>query len=321
MLAAEQHLKIETVNSLKYCVGPETAGERILNYAQEFTKTFVDEANFGLFWTNSFSHNDLNFPSGMDRTLASFFRKLEKNGVTNSSMVLFFSDHGMRFGDVRQTKVGWFEERLPFLWIGLPEWWTKEFPIEAETLRTNANRLTTPYDLHMTLQHVLELSTGAEQTKSVGCPNCHSLFKPVDPDRACEDAAISPHWCVCTEFHPTSLSSGVVKNAALFVVSKIGDYVKQRKSEKKCSKLTLNRILIAQKGLSPDGKTTYYLLFLETLPGRGKFEATVSISNEIADSSSSMKFQLHSSISRLDTYSSQSHCIDDAFLKKYCYCR
>lgn len=322
VIAAQKELKTVDKHSLKYCVGPTTAGQRIFNYAQDFATTFVNQSTFGLFWTNSFSHNDLNSPSSMDKVILELFQNLYKAGVMERSLVVFFSDHGMRFGDVRQTKMGWFEERLPFVWLSVPKWFRVKKPKEWRALKENAARLTTPYDLHMTLQHVLVLGGVIPKMEpSSGCPKCKSLFQPIDVDRSCDDAAISPHWCVCTVFKSLDINSPVVKTASLFVVERINAYLTEKKEGKdegvprKCAHLTLSRTTISQIGTSWDGTQTYYLLFVETLPGRGKFEATVSLGEN------STSFQLYSSISRLDTYAGQSHCINNAFLKKYCYCR
>lgn len=316
IIAAQKELRTVERHSLKYCVGPVQAGERILQYSLDFASTFVNDTSFGLFWTNSFSHNDVNSPSAMDQVLKRYFRNLHRSGVTNSSLILFFSDHGMRFGDMRQTKMGWFEERLPFAWISIPEWWAKKHPEESEALSINSRRLVTPYDLHMTLQHILELGSGRAQVQSTGCTQCHSIFRPISVDRGCEDAAISPHWCVCTEFRPVDPTSSVVKSAAQFLVRKIYSFIKEKGGEKKCARLSLSRIIIAQTGISWNGNSTYYLLLVEAIPGRGRFEATISAAANETDG-----FKLYGSVSRLDWYGRQSKCISDSYLKKYCYCR
>lgn len=318
MIAAQRELKTIERHSLKYCLGPESAGERILNYAADFAKTFVGEKNFGLFWTNSFSHNDINSPSGMDGVLAKFFKQLHKANVTDDTFIIFFSDHGMRFGNMRQTKIGWFEERLPFAWLWMPPRYRLSHPEAWSALKINSARLTTPYDLHMTLQDLL----GGEVVPSSGCPTCHTLLKPMDPDRACEDASISPHWCVCTVFNSVPINDEVVQAAARYVVHRITAYVHEgqaaldENAPHKCASLTLSHVMISQRGLSWDGRNTYYLLFIETTPGRGRYEATVSVGVNNTE-----EFQLHSSISRLDSYAGQSRCINNTFLKKYCYCR
>lgn len=69
------------------------------------------------------------------------------------------------------------EERLPFIFIWLPEWFRAEHPEIVQALKINRNRLTNPYDLHLTLKHILELSdrtTKLPPAKS--CESCQSLF-------------------------------------------------------------------------------------------------------------------------------------------------
>lgn len=90
IIAAQKELKAIEKHSLKYCLGPTTAGERILNYAEDFATTFRNQSSFGLFWTNSFSHNDVNFPNGMDGVIMKFFRNLRNSGVMERSLVIFF---------------------------------------------------------------------------------------------------------------------------------------------------------------------------------------------------------------------------------------
>ncbi|GLV32565.1 uncharacterized protein CBL_00725 [Carabus blaptoides fortunei] len=321
MLAIEKQLKGIDKYSMRYCVGPISAAERIISFAKDFATTFVNDANFGLFWMNTFSHNDLNMPSGMDNAMLHFFEELTDRGVNENNMIVFFSDHGIRFGDIRHTKIGRLEERLPFIYIYLPEWFRQRYPSEYRNLQINAHRLTTPYDLHMTLQDVLVLSGKTNSIKqSSGCPKCKSLFSEIDINRSCEDAAISPHWCMCTSFKEVSNDNSTVQNAAKYIVKRIQKYIDDAGPalSRKCAQVKLNKIKISQVGESY-ANDTYYLLFIETMPGRGKFEATVSL--ERSSKTNEDVFKLHSSISRLDSYADQSNCVQDANLKKYCYCR
>lgn len=325
MTAAEKELKSVIKYSMKYCVGPVPAGERILSYAKDFATTFANYSNFGLFWMNSFSHNDLNMPSGMDNAMLQFFQELSDRGVNENSIIVFFSDHGIRFGKIRNTKIGWLEERLPFIYIHVPKWFREQFAQEYRNLQINANRLTTPYDLYMTLQDVLVLAGKTDNlTPSSGCPKCQSLFSEISNERSCDDAAISPHWCVCNSYKVVSAENSTVRQAAAYVLSRIRQYIIDGGPEiiRHCTNLTLNKIISAQVGDSWYTKETYFLMYIETMPGQAKYEATLSyIKSANASSPIQDQFKLHSSISRLDTYADQSYCINDATLKKYCFCR
>lgn len=194
-ILASEKLKIVRKETLPYCTGPESSGERILNLAKKFSTTFKGYPTFSFFWTNSFSHNAVNTVSGMDEKLAQFFEEITMEGINDNSIIIFLSDHGMRFGEIRRTNTGWYEERLPFIYISLPPWFKHEHSDQYEALKKNAYRLTNPYDLHMTLQDILVISDyNHTVVPSSACSNCSSLFGLIEKDRSCEDASIDSHW-------------------------------------------------------------------------------------------------------------------------------
>lgn len=153
-MAAEKFLDIKKKSKLMLCLGFQKYADYIFQYAIDFATAYKDDPFFGLFWSNSFSHEKISDPSGMDDRVEYYLKELENRGVLNTSAVIFFSDHGMRFGSFRKTVNGWFEERLPFMFIWLPEWFKDKHPEFVRSLRVNKNRLTSPFDIHMTLKHV-----------------------------------------------------------------------------------------------------------------------------------------------------------------------
>ena len=198
-LAAET-LNVVTHYLASYCTGPETSGERILDLIKDFVDVFSDKLKFGLFWMNTFSHNNINTASGMDDVFEKFLSYLMKSKVSENTVVVFFSDHGFRFGKIRYTYSGWLEERLPFIHIWVPKSFRAKYPESYNNLMCNAFKLTTPYDLYMTLQDILQRSDSTyEVQSSLACPKCRSLFQRISENRSCDDAAISQHLCRCMD--------------------------------------------------------------------------------------------------------------------------
>ncbi|XP_065079826.1 uncharacterized protein LOC135702712 isoform X2 [Ochlerotatus camptorhynchus] len=319
-LAAEKNLVKKTKNSLTFCLGYQNYADFIYQYALDFATFYKDEPSFGLFWTNTFSHNDISDPSSMDLRIKYYLEELEERGILNSSMVVFFSDHGLRFGAVRSLLTGWLEERLPFMFLWLPEWFKEQHPEAVEALKINRNRLTNPYDLHATLKHVLELSERVDNLPPpLSCPNCQSLFQEMPWNRSCEETSIASHWCTCSNFEKIHKDSKIVHEVVSFVIDSINrdleDYEKNL-TKKLCAKIQLKSISLAKVARHPDADVphTDYLLIFDGKPGAGKFESTVRHYTR------RKSFEITGSISRLNEYASQSECMHVDYLRKYCYC-
>lgn len=317
VMATETLEKI-SVSGMAYCTGPETSGERILNLVKDFGVTFKESAHFGFFWMNTFSHNEISTPTMMDDKLERFLTDLDDTGITNHSLVIFLSDHGIRFGDIRATETGWLEERLPFIYLSFPPWFKERFPTEYGNFEQNKNRLTTPYDLHMTLQHILVMS-GLNHTikPSDACPGCVSLFEEVPEERSCEDANITQHWCTCAGYSETKLEPKVEKRVAKVFLKALNHIVYQsfHLGGDRCAKYTNKNITVRLSEKFSYKNTSYALVILKTKP-KASFETTMSFSGDIMGSTLKV-----GDISRLDFYGTHSYCVSDANLKKYCYCK
>uniref|UniRef100_A0A8D8D653 (northern house mosquito) hypothetical protein n=1 Tax=Culex pipiens TaxID=7175 RepID=A0A8D8D653_CULPI len=319
-LAAEKNLVKKLKNSLTFCLGYQHYADFIYQYALDFATFYKDEPNFGLFWTNTFSHNDISDPSSMDLRMKYYVEELQSRGILNNSMVIFFSDHGIRFGAVRSLLTGWLEERLPFMFMWLPDWFKEEHPQIVQALKVNRNRLTNPYDLHATLKHVLELSERIDNLPTpLSCPNCQSIFQEMPWNRSCEETSIAPHWCTCSDYEKIDKGSRLVQEAAGFVIDSINEDLAQNQrnlTKKLCAKMQLKSTSLAKIARYPDAETPHndYLLIIDGKPGNGKFESTVRHYTKLN------KFEITGSISRLNEYASQSECMHVDYLRKYCYC-
>lgn len=318
-IAAEQ-LSVQINHRMIYCSGPETSGERILKLARDFAVATLGYPSFGLFWMNTFSHDNINFASSVDNKVTDFLEDIKNSDILENSIMIFFSDHGFRFGEVRFTHTGWLEERLPFIYVWFPKWFKTQFSKEFNNFKVNTERLTTPYDLFMTLQHLIVLAghKDYEIVPSSACPKCKSLFHQVDYRRSCEDAGIEQHWCTCNGHSYISPSEPIVVSATYFALDNINSLIKSFGSEsEKCAALALNKIRasgISEVISAEEDNRRYLLLILETTP-MAVFEATVSF----VMNGTSPVFNLHGKISRLD-YFGHNKCVTDSILEKYCSC-
>ncbi|CAH1223896.1 unnamed protein product, partial [Diabrotica balteata] len=320
-LAAETLHTVLRKNMI-YCAGPETSGERIQNAAKDFAVTFKDVPSFGLFWSNSYSHDNINMPGAMDKKMLQLLSSTEFFEAINNTILIFFSDHGFRFGGIRFTHTGWVEERLPFIYFRFPDLFKHSYPEQYNNFITNTNRLTSPYDIYNTLQNILNIGNDSYVPSwSQGCPSCHSLFAEIPENRTCKDAGISKHWCTCQGHTYIKPNHPKVIEVSKFVVNETNNILLTTKGGSLCAKYSLNKVMtsgMSEPYWNEDHKYVhFFLVMLETSP-KASFEATVEASFEERNRS----FKLLGDISRIDRYGPVTECItDNGYLRKYCYCR
>ncbi|XP_030370245.1 uncharacterized protein LOC115620896 isoform X2 [Scaptodrosophila lebanonensis] len=318
VMAIEKTLMSKKKSGIPDCIGRRHYAEYIYDYAIDFTKIFKSQPSFGLFWTNSFSHNSFSLPSSMDKRTVEYMRTLEKNGIMENSIILFFSDHGMRFGPLRKLKSGFLEERMPNMYIWLPKWFRKQYASFARALELNRNRLTSNYDIYATLQHILKLNTSAaDLPRADGCPDCHSIFFEMPENRTCSDAGISEHWCTCNMYEESKTIDAVVKRLTSQLVEATNEYLVARNLTDVCSKLTLHKIVSAETKEQLDANSNFmaYRVQYEANPKKALFEATTRWNRQTERIDIDVN-----DISRLSKYENDAKCITDKEAKKYCIC-
>ncbi|ALC44578.1 CG7120 [Drosophila busckii] len=328
LTAAEKLLGGNVLLGLPHCVGFETEAEHVYNYALEFARRYRNDSYFGFFWTNTHSHSDISQSSSMEDYLKEYLGKLVAQGTMEHSIVVFFSDHGLRFGPTRNTWSGHYEERLPLLFIWLPKYLRQRHPEFVDALQLNRNRLTTPYDLHLTLKHFLALSGRAGSLADMGpaqdCPQCQSLLLPVPLSRSCRDVAISDHWCTCWSYDHVYKNSKTVRQLAKYVVHYLNDYVTSFRNGSFahfCMPLSLQSMSSAYKAhanpMDPAHIKVYRLIFY-TSPNKALYEATVRHNEKLPGEQG---MQVTGSVSRLNMYNGEANCLGDFSIRKYCFCR
>ena len=143
---------------------------------------------------------------------------------------------------LRDSEEGKIEERKPMFGFRFPQWFADKYPSKMAAFRTNAKeRLVTPFDIHATLHHLLDIEKDkyelphAKTEKVRGKPRLSllqnhlprplllltvdydylsfqgtraiSLLQEIPRSRTCDQADIEPHWCACMNWQKLTISS------------------------------------------------------------------------------------------------------------------
>uniref|UniRef100_A0A6P4FIR0 Uncharacterized protein LOC108052502 n=1 Tax=Drosophila rhopaloa TaxID=1041015 RepID=A0A6P4FIR0_DRORH len=99
--------------SMRYCIGRRITSSYVYDMARDFARRFVDERPiWGLFWSNSFSHDSYQMPSKMEDYVLQYLLDFQADGVFEQSIMVFLSDHGSRWGKIVSLPSGFLEEYL-----------------------------------------------------------------------------------------------------------------------------------------------------------------------------------------------------------------
>lgn len=330
--------------SLK-CIGPDPMHKEWFRYVSEFMDRYGQNASkFLLAFHSVLSHDDVNLVEVADEDTMHHLKTLKESGAFDNALVIVMADHGNRFAALRRTHQGQLEERLPFFSLALPKSFRESDrgKIAWQNLKTNKERLTTPFDLHATLMDIIHWPS-AEELSTMGdvSQRSMSLFRVVPSSRTCQQAGIEMHWCTCLNWE-TAMDSAEKKNIsrmlAVAVVQTINTYTKQERSL--CAPLKLDELISAKRlvphpnllkykdvkdadGFVPDlaGNTkatfAYYQLKFRTVPGNALYEVTVTY-----DAVENVVTVDLGAISHINAYGDLPHCIVDKnyFLAAYCVC-
>ncbi|XP_067001793.2 uncharacterized protein [Anabrus simplex] len=314
----------------KLCIGSRLTAEVLLEYIRKFVHSLASVPSFALFWGASLTHDFLNYAGLGDDLYVKFLTDMKKWEVLENTVLIVMSDHGIRWGGIRETYQGRMEERQPLLFFVFPAWFRERYTAAVANVQRNTERLTTPFDLHETLADLLhpeELLNQAairrrsnEVLSAENPPRGISLFLQLPVDRTCPLAGIDAHWCTCQQSEPVEKDSPLVLRSADFLVKHLNEMLQ---NFRQCEPLTLAAIQDAQlqvplqhlHNATKDKGIHDYLLIIRTIPGGGIFEATIRY--RAKDDSLSVV----GIVSRLNTYGNQSACVAEYHLKLYCFCR
>ncbi|XP_075543841.1 uncharacterized protein LOC142578328 [Dermacentor variabilis] len=280
------------------CLGPTMPSEVLLFYLATFVKVMSERPFFAYAWFIELTHEWLNNAEYADEPFRRLLEDLHTSGALNHTVLVFLSDHGLRFGDVRTTYIGRLEDIQPFAFLVFPPWFLEKNPEAARSLRVNQRRLTTPFDVHATLVELLDYPVRKRPRTAYGL----SLLHEIPGERTCSDASIKHKWCSCSVRGDAAVSGALAMTLADRIASDVNE--KLARSTRKCAEYQLLRVidatLLQATPTELATNTSHYLIDVRLSPGNVVFEGTVRVS---ADNVIEVN-----DISRVDRFKAQTYC-------------
>ncbi|CAG5127023.1 unnamed protein product [Candidula unifasciata] len=321
----------------RHCQGSRPRHSVVLDYMYQTFQMYPQQRKWMFSFQSQLSHKDNNLLSYMDDDLLEYLQTIHREKYLDNAVFIMLADHGGRFSKVRATEQGKQEERLPYFGIRFPEWFHEKYPQIIRNIKTNSQRLTTPFDVHETLMEILHYKDGGMADIS---KRGVSMFHEIPAERDCESAQIDPHWCSCLDWKSEDVNSPAVTEVVSKIVETFNNFTAGYRDE--CALLRLDKVISASslkakdavlkfKDTNDGGRGRFgvmtdttkasrvlYQVTLVTQPGAGRFEVTVSLDIRKSQLSIDPK-----EISRTNVYGKAPHCVEkkDAFLRPYCYCK
>ncbi|CAG5127872.1 unnamed protein product [Candidula unifasciata] len=300
------------------CVGNQVELNFHLDYVTTFWNTFSDKPVFAVTMLSKPTHEEPADAKMFDEHILRTLKSWNDKGHLNRSVLISFSDHGVRQGELRNSVNGHVESKTPYTILTFPKWFLKRYPDVAANLKRNTERLTSHFDTHATLLDLLYFKSFATPPLP---PLKHgiSLFDKIPWDRTCKDALIPSDFCLCgykglKEIH---LSSQLASSLTALVISALNS-----KTDKNiCAVYTLVQVIrILQISLNDENatgkqQTIVYKVKLEVNPGGALFEGSVY------EHSNGTKWTVGDEIDRLNLYRGQADCLEFPTYRPFCYCK
>ena len=287
-----------------------------LEYLKNFYKEYSKELSFSSIHFTTISHGTPEKVYSIDGDMLQLFHHLNQTGRLDSTAVIFYGDHGSRATAFRATNQGQLEERLPMMTLTLPPSFHKRFPEKINNLKRNSHVLTTPYDIHVTLKHLLSIHQPPIQHKYG-----RSLFTNIVAlNRACMEVGTPQSFCICRKFEKIEHDNELINQIALKMVETINEKIHSNTmTTEKCESLRLGNITKASRLINNKEARKYdtYELNFSVLPSYGLYEGTVEYSR------TEKTIKVSENLQRISRYGDQPKCIAHLYphMRPFCFCK
>ncbi|XP_065315543.1 uncharacterized protein LOC135924414 [Gordionus sp. m RMFG-2023] len=350
----------QLINDDSFCAYGDMEPVNLILWVKEFCNKMYQwgKPYFAFTFTNKITHMETPNLGFLDRPYLDLLTNLSNGQVLNNTAVFLFSDHGSRFDPFRKTFHGSFEERLPILKILMPRWFPLKYSHLWDILKTNAQILTSHFDLYRTLIHLSNPSLydqknqiteggGGKKEEFIG----QSLFIPLSVGRRCQDAGISIHHCACNINKILSPKNPRIKKLgraiAHYVNKKLVGYsdlcIKWTFKKVQAAKMSLKSssdldITIEENLMGNEGNITQrmYPVEVEALDidelsstegsNSGTYILSVILNPNGALFEGTLSIddgviKLIDDVTRINVYGTQSWCIKNYDIQPYCFCK
>lgn len=332
-----------------YCNNEIPAYKTNLNLISEFVKYMNLEQNkrlpyFSFTISNFYTHDHI-APRNYDLYFKKTIEQLENGGYLKNTMLVLFSDHGVRLNwYAMETEYGKLEKTNPFLSIRLPEvFWKSAYFRNA---KENKFKLISHLDTYKTLKHFQYINKHRkllDDTEDSQVKKCReyfsksdfkirslrgiSLFEEIPSDRTCSDAMVPINYCGCKKEIPFNNEARFIQETKLRF-SQIATFFKNNlKSmidavQSKCIPFEFDRIVSAKKIVNKE--KNFYQFNILFQPGNAEFDATFNIFKSHFSPFNIFKsanISLIGVINRVSIYGNQSNCLSEHKYYGYCYCK
>ncbi|KAK9696633.1 Protein of unknown function (DUF229) [Popillia japonica] len=174
-----------------FCSGSEPRHQIWMNYIQNFFTVYESRQKFLFSFQGELSYFNYNKLDVIDEDLLNFLKMLEERKILDNTLLIIMSDKGYKFSSISPTIEMKREELSPFLYFRFPKEFMKLYPSYFQNFQDNINKLVTPYDLHVTLEHILQPIRFSKSDFAI------SLFDHIPQERSCSEAQIDLGSCGC----------------------------------------------------------------------------------------------------------------------------
>lgn len=334
------------------CHGPRLTFENMLKFGKMISEmaATTNTPYFQFMFSSRQTYKDMNGLKLLDTHLLRMLKQMKASNALNSTALFILGDHGYRFyaNSYAQTLSGETEDKMPVGYVILPKWFKRKFPTASINLFKNAKKRTTAFDIHATLNDLMDLTRFATEDESDHYSKNGrgiSLFRNIPEDRTCLEAGIPLEWCLtCYPNVPLLVFDNdqptpMIMEATKMFINSINEQTKKHRDS--CLPLKLKGIENAWKW---DPRDVYSELCGKSLQFRTQSNAIVKISCdgfttkidvvkvELITSPNNGTFEgeairlehgewvMMQNVMRVDAYYNQSWCVPNKEIKPYCFC-